>query len=149
MRRSLATQCMFTRWKVVLHAKCATCALTMQFRGQCCSGGHSLFLWTVAPSTVQTLHPHTASSDTTATGAFQQLQPASFGRPAIACHCCSQHYEHYLHLCAQGPMSSMVMALATVAKAGVNFLSLILITSTPIAAATLETGHHLGSSSGL
>ena len=71
VRRSSATHCMFTRWKAVLHAKCATCALTMPFRGQCCSGGHSLFSWTVAPSTVQTLHPHTASSDTTATGAFQ------------------------------------------------------------------------------
>lgn len=36
-------------------------------------------------------------------------------------------------------MSSMVMALATVAKAGVNFLHLILITSTPIVFAALAT----------
>ncbi len=39
-------------------------------------------------------------------------------------------------------MSSMVMTLATIAKAGVNFLRLILITSTPIVFAMLaiETG---------
>ena len=111
MRRSLATQCMCMRLKAVLHAKCATCALTMQFRGQCCSGGHFLFLWTVAPSTVQSLYPHTASSDRTATGAFQQHQPTSFGRPVIACLCCSQYYEHDVHLCVCCPKSSIYVHL--------------------------------------
>jgi len=70
----------------------------MQFRGQCCSGGRFLFLWTVAPFTVQTLYPHTASSDRTATGVHQQHQSASFERPVIVCLCCSQQNEHYVFL---------------------------------------------------